>query len=198
MPPSEHRRRTLFWPQCDAAEEDRQGEQLVRIAFPHLSRSTARTPLARSRTNNHAPLGSGAGQTFFIGRPVQKEFKGFGMFIGRVADFHTETGYRIEYDDGDSEDVTEEQLVRPPRLFIYLLHSTAGCRPHIVRVPRTQVKLIGGPSQPIGDGDIPSNLSKRTMPPAVRLREYVSAARAGARRKRKHTELKRSGVLERR
>jgi hypothetical protein len=56
----------------------------------------------------------GAGATFCLGRAVHKEFKGFGTFVGRVADFHTTTGYRIEYDDGDSEDLTEEELVRAP------------------------------------------------------------------------------------
>ena len=54
----------------------------------------------------------GAGSTFFVGRTVHKEFKGFGTFTGRIADFHTKTGYRIEYEDGDSEDVTEDILVR--------------------------------------------------------------------------------------
>ena len=58
----------------------------------------------------------GAGSTFFVGRSVQKEFKGFGTFTGRVTDFHSTTGYRIEYEDGDSEDVTEAGLVRKQRM----------------------------------------------------------------------------------
>ena len=41
-----------------------------------------------------------------------------------------------------------------------------------------------------------STLGKRVGPAAVTLEEYVSAARRAAKRKRKHTDLKRSGVLE--
>jgi hypothetical protein len=42
-----------------------------------------------------------------------------------------------------------------------------------------------------------SNLAKSAAPPAVTLEEYLASARRNARRKRKHTELKRSGVFER-
>ena len=55
--------------------------------------------------------------TFLIGRGVVKDFKGLGAFKGRVTDFHRDTGFRVEYEDGDTEDLTESALVsahRPP------------------------------------------------------------------------------------
>lgn len=55
-----------------------------------------------------------AGVTFLLGRAIQKEFKGHGMFLGRVTDFHVETGYRVSYEDGDSEDFGEDELVCAP------------------------------------------------------------------------------------
>jgi hypothetical protein len=53
--------------------------------------------------------------TFLMGRAIHKEFKGCGVFKGRVSDFHHNFGYRIEYEDGDTEDVTEVELVRDAR-----------------------------------------------------------------------------------
>ena len=44
--------------------------------------------------------------------------------------------------------------------------------------------------------ELPSTLAKRVGPPAVTLEEYIVSARRAAKRKRKHTDLKRSGVLE--
>ena len=53
--------------------------------------------------------------TFLIGRSVSKEFKGQGVFKGRVTDFHRDTGFRVEYEDGDTEDLTENALVSRAR-----------------------------------------------------------------------------------
>ena len=50
--------------------------------------------------------------TFLIGQSVTKTFKGIGTFKGRVTDFHRDTGFRVEYEDGDTEDLTEPELVR--------------------------------------------------------------------------------------
>lgn len=50
--------------------------------------------------------------TFLIGQSVTKTFKGIGTFKGRVTDFHRDTGFRVEYEDGDTEDLTEAELVR--------------------------------------------------------------------------------------
>ena len=53
----------------------------------------------------------------FFGREIKKTFKGVGVFVGKVTDYHKSTGYRVQYDDGDSEDLTHKELVRrPPRL----------------------------------------------------------------------------------
>jgi hypothetical protein len=49
---------------------------------------------------------------FLMGRSVAKTFKGLGVFHGRVADFDATTGFRVEYEDGDVEDVAENELVR--------------------------------------------------------------------------------------
>ena len=48
----------------------------------------------------------------YLGRPILKEFKGFGKFAGRVAGYHKDTGFRVQYEDGDTEDVTEKELLR--------------------------------------------------------------------------------------
>lgn len=113
---------------------------------------------------------SSVGVTFLVGREIRKEFKGFGTFSGRIADFHRDTGYRIEYEDGDSEDLTEAGVIQ---------------------------LLAEGARHPVEPCEQPSNLSKASHPPAVQLSEFIAHAQRAARRKRKHTELKRSGVFER-
>ena len=37
---------------------------------------------------------------------------GHGIFKGTVVEYYGSSGFRIEYEDGDSEDVTHETLVR--------------------------------------------------------------------------------------
>ena len=113
----------------------------------------------------------GAGTSMLLGRPIAKEFKGFGVFKGHVTDFHRDTGYRVDYEDGDSEDLSEAGLL--------------------------ELLTERGPSAPLAEFEVPSYLPKRQTQPALILREFVAAARGAARRKRKHTELKRSGVFER-
>ena len=112
----------------------------------------------------------GAATNFLLGRIVQKEFKNFGLFTGHVTDFHVDTGYRVDYEDGDSEDFTEADLLK---------------------------LLAHGPAKPLSEFELLSQLSKRSQPPATTLQQYIGAARTSARRKRKHTVLKRSGILER-
>ena len=51
----------------------------------------------------------------FFGREVKKTFKDIGVFTGKVVDFHRSTGFRVEYEDGDSEDLTNKELVRGDR-----------------------------------------------------------------------------------
>ena len=84
--------------------------------------------------------GSGAQMSdlAFIGRSVQKKFEGaparplpsessssdlsicrtagHGIFKGKVIDYDRSTGFLIEFEDGDREDVTHKTLVRRPRL----------------------------------------------------------------------------------
>ena len=95
----------------------------------------------------------GAGKALLLGRPMVKEFKGFGDFKGHVSDFHPTTGYRVTYEDGDSEDLTEASLMS--------LLST-------------------GPSGPLASFEVASNMSKRNAPPATTLKEYVAAHRGFA------------------
>ena len=117
----------------------------------------------------------GSGQTFFVGREVKKAFKGFdGKFTGRVVDFHSFTGYRIEYEDGDAEDLSEEALLK-------LLADESG----------------SNSDAPLAQFELASTMSKRQAPPATSLAQCWSIAHGAARRKRKHTELKRSGMFER-
>ena len=52
-------------------------------------------------------------------------------------------------------------------------------------------------SEPLVDLEVPSQLSKRQAPPSLTRQEFMANARAAAKRKRKHTELKRSGIFER-
>ena len=151
----------------------------------------------------------GAGATFMIGRAIAKDFKGHGTFTGRVTEFNCTTGYRVEYEDGDAEDFTEVDLVRAARSRTWNGQRTRTNFPrpfpHLVaRVPLSlsfplQIPLLvnSGPiSRALAEVETVSNLSKRAAPPSVTLREYVTAARSTAKRKLKHTELKRSGILE--
>jgi hypothetical protein len=64
---------------------------------------------------------------------------------------------------------------------------------------RTQLKMLVKPlpQDPVLEVEAVSQMSKRTTPPALNLQQYLSTARTCGRRKRKHTELKRSGILER-
>lgn len=107
----------------------------------------------------------------YFGCTVRKEFKGHGVFVGRVTEYHEDTGYRVEYEDGDSEDLTPNELVK-------LVGAYAVPPPH----PPAAV----------------SQMSKGKGIASITIAEYVRSARFAARRKRKHSELKRSGVLEKR
>ena len=48
----------------------------------------------------------------YIGREVKKTFKSHGEFTGKVLDYDKKTGFRIEYEDGDTEDVKETDLLK--------------------------------------------------------------------------------------
>lgn len=46
-----------------------------------------------------------------VGRFVQKDFKNYGLFIGKVVSYHPSQGfYRVKYDDGDREDLELHEL----------------------------------------------------------------------------------------
>ena len=62
----------------------------------------------------------------------------------------------------------------------------------IAEAPREELSKEDGPY--VGSSEMP----KRNSVPSTTKSQYINNSRAGARRKRKHTELKRSGVLERR
>ena len=128
---------------------------------------TSMAPKANKRkvVENHCS----AGTTHLIGRPVEKEFKGFGTFHGWVADFHVTTGYRVEYEDGDSEDFSEASLLEI-----------------LSKVPAPFVEL-----------EAVSQMTKRSAPPSLSLYEFKTSAKSAARRKIKHTHMKRSGMFER-
>ena len=48
----------------------------------------------------------------YFGREIKKTFEGAGQFHGKVVDYHKKTGYRVQYEDGDSEDLNQKELVR--------------------------------------------------------------------------------------
>ena len=73
-------------------------------------------PAKRGKKDEIVSKESHVAATFLIGRSVVKEFKGIGTFKGRVTDFHRDTGFLVEYEDGDTEDLTESALVRYGRL----------------------------------------------------------------------------------
>ena len=62
----------------------------------------------------------------------------------------------------------------------------------LVEAPRKEMPKEGEAYQ--GSSEMP----KRNSVPSSTRGQYMNNSRAGARRKRKHTELKRSGILERR
>ena len=66
-------------------------------------------------------------------------------------------------------------------------------------MPCGQLKILATPCplEPVLEFEVASQLSKRAAPASTTLQQYVASARACAKRKRKHTELKRSGILER-
>lgn len=53
-----------------------------------------------------------------MGRRVSKHFPGFGRFAGKVVQQGGELGYSVEYQDGDTEDLSQEDVLR-------LLHAPA-------------------------------------------------------------------------
>ena len=56
--------------------------------------------------------------TDMLGEVVLKHFDGHGTFIGTIVEFDAQTGFRLQFDDGDSEDVSlrdlRKFLPRPP------------------------------------------------------------------------------------
>ena len=46
----------------------------------------------------------------------EEDEKGDNVFKGKVIDYDRSTGFLIEFEDGDREDVTHKTLVRRPRL----------------------------------------------------------------------------------
>ena len=158
---------------CGAGTTFNVGRAVYACAHVNPPPSPSLSLFLRSRLSSVNALTLSYASLVFAGS--HKEFKGFGIFVGRVADFHPTTGYRIEYEDGDSEDLTEAGLAA-------LLAS--GPHPCLAM-------------QALAAEEAPSQLSKRSAPPALSLREYVSCARTAARRKRKHTDMKRSGMFER-
>ena len=73
---------------------------------PQNSSNVARK---RSRLNFNASIDTHSMNSNFIGRMVAKDFPGQGTFTGKVASFAVPY-YRIEYTDGDHEDVDESEL----------------------------------------------------------------------------------------
>ena len=78
------------------------------VAFRALRRRIERGATVGERKGSRAAME-------YFGREIKKVFKDVGVFTGKVIDYHRTTGYRVQYEDGDSEDLTLKELVCTPR-----------------------------------------------------------------------------------
>ena len=140
---------------------------------------------SKAKVKEHHPS---AAISFLMGRAVEKEFKGFGTFKGRVTDFHSETGDDVDYEDGDSEDFSEGDLVRhsSPVAAVSLIPCVlTHMRVDLLLVPShsaPQLKSLATkcPLEPVLEFEAFSNMSKRTAPPSTTLqRVHLYRARNG-------------------
>lgn len=129
----------------------------------------------------------------YFGREVKKDFNGVGVFTGRIVDFHRDTGYRVLYEDGDIEDLTEKELVLSIWLEPQLYCRCSPLSLCVVPIISQQKYLT---KQKPTNGAPPQSMLSMRKDVSVTRDQYVKNARWAARRKRKHTELKRTGVLE--
>ena len=96
-----------------------------------------------------------------------------GNFRGQVVDYDSATGFRILYEDGDTEDLKEAKLLE-------LLAKTK------------RSKVVDGseatPEEPVRSALPHADASRTTE-------QYLAAVRGVAKRKRRHTAMKRAGLL---
>jgi len=118
-----------------------------------------------------------------LGVKVMKQFKGHGIFHGRVTDFDRESGFRVIYEDGDTEDLKREALLT-------LLEKTAKLQKEIDR--KAKPKAAAAEEVDWSHAIPPFNPSAAGGSRSVG--EFVKRARDAARRKRKHTDLKLKAV----
>eukprot|EP00962_Isochrysis_galbana_P000102 scaffold27_cov125-Isochrysis_galbana.AAC.11 len=109
---------------------------------------------------------------------------GHGVFHGRVADYHRDSGYRVVYEDGDAEDLRRDAL-------LVLLDKTAKMKKEMEKhKPRAAAAAAAAAG---ADGSAWAPPPPPFNPSAVggsrTLGEYVKRARDASRRKRKHTDL---------
>eukprot|EP00964_Phaeocystis_antarctica_P141132 scaffold106115_cov66-Phaeocystis_antarctica.AAC.5 len=64
----------------------------------------------------------------WIGLVVHKQFEGHGIFTGTVVEYYGSSGFRVEYSDGESEDVSHKTLVRRPRLSASIRLCVIACK----------------------------------------------------------------------
>ena len=121
----------------------------------------------------------------FLGATLHKRFAGHGVFKGQVVDFHRLTGYRIVYQDGDQEDVAPEKLKKMLEESLKLMPAHE--REKIGKIEEAEKVRLA---------HIRNSGPKCVYDASVSLDEYIRAAVRGARRKRKHSELKRAGRLK--
>lgn len=148
----------------------------------------------------------GVGELELFGKEFTRTFKGHGSYKGRVTDYNRGTvrarrararcahsgpegacacaqGYHVEYEDGDAEDLSYAQLVR-------LLNAKGAVKNGAKSGAKSGAKAPAAPPPEVQP-------YKPRLGASVRLDDFVKSARSAARWKRKHTEMKRSGLLER-
>ena len=80
-----------------AAELETQSSELTRMVTGRLNELDRAVPPVRKPSE-------------ILGEVVFKQFKGHGTFLATVIEFDQQTGFRLQYDDGDTEDVSWNDL----------------------------------------------------------------------------------------
>jgi hypothetical protein len=93
--------------------ESKQPQKVCKRSIEVDSRQTLNKPLSKSKTlkKRNGPVIEVGDLNSFIGRTIQKRFGAHGLFKGRVKRVTLYQFFRIEYEDGDEEDISLDELV---------------------------------------------------------------------------------------
>lgn len=93
--------------------ESKQPQKVCKRSIEVDSRQTLNKPLSKSKTlkKRNGPVIEVGDLNSFIGRTIQKRFGAHGLFKGWVKRVTLYQFFRIEYEDGDEEDISLDELV---------------------------------------------------------------------------------------